>query len=599
MAESIGLLDTPKKNSLQSQADTIRCVLKEYERAFGAEHGRKPSRDEIKSNKAIAAQYQQYQTIRDVLAGKRGLEVLNPPKRTLKKRHERTDSAISLTPRRSRKGQTPQKPRTHPSDIDPYDPPSSISPRVFPNAIGPTPRRDGMVLGIFDLLSNSGSRHSSQVTPSCRKRKIDVFYGTETQNGAPSAVIAQTPSQKRRQSTNLETNTISVATPRSSLATGKRNQSKTPVSESKKFMLNHFFATPSAVRFAGVINDKDDATSGVQTKTPLRDLVLGISPAKNQRAGHESSAQVDATPPYLKRSFSFKERLLSAFEDPVSSSAKPTTRRGLSGSSLSGSLRQGRFAPKPLSQIISDREQAEEHEQQQQQQMQLQRAEDDGEEDDLDALREMEATEVNVLVEDSQLIDDLAAETNDPQPDQEQPARVWKKKGQKRTTRRVVIRPVQIKPAAPSKGKRTSNAEEKEIDDDEDATEDDNNISRVEDTQFIDPLDSLDTEPLDPDLDFLDNHPKPKSHPVSDEDDDDFQPPSSPDKTRTSKPKPKSSTKQTKSKNTTIKPADEDADTGGRKINPNAYSHMNFRSLKIKNKNSKAKGRGRFGKGRR
>src|ERR1700709_1064500 len=112
MEDSVGLIDTPKKKSLQSQADTLRIALKEYERAFAAEHqDRKPSRDEIKANRLIAAQYQQYQTVRDVLAGKCGPEALRSPKRqqTARKGHERTDSAISLTPHRTPKRFTPSK----------------------------------------------------------------------------------------------------------------------------------------------------------------------------------------------------------------------------------------------------------------------------------------------------------------------------------------------------------------------------------------------------------------------------------------------------------------------------------------------------------
>ena len=591
MDDSVGLIDTPRKKSLQSQAESLRVTLKEYERTYAAEHnGHKPSRNEIKANKVVAGQYQCYQTIRDMLAGKRGLEGLETAnRRKTRKGHERTDSSISLTPHRTQKTFSASKSRSHPNDIDPYDAPPSISPKVFPNAIGPTPRRDGTMLGIFDMLSNSGSRDSSQATPSNRKRKADVLYADESQ-----ATVTQSPSQKGRQSTANDTQAFPVATPRSSLATDRRNHSKTPVSDSKKFMLNHFFATPSAVRFAGVMD------TPARTKTPLRDLVLGISPAKELELGVQILTQVDATPPYLKRSFCFKDRLLSAFEEPNPTST--STRRA-----FSGGLRHARFAPKPLSQIISDRKQTEEQERQRQQP----RDEDDNEDEDedgLDALREMETNEVSVLVEDSQIVEDPTSAPEKAEAGQEQPARMWKKKGQKRTTRRVIMRPVKVQPVAARKPKVVE--AEQDMDVDEDVDEDDNNVSRVDETQLIDTPTAGNTEPDDADMDFLDDVQNDSFDPDEDDEHSEQTPFKKPAPKQKSKSTSSSKSSPTKSK-TDSKPlgkppktqkdsgareADEEA---GRKINPNAHSHMNFRSLKIKNKNSKAKGRGRFGRGRR
>ena len=603
MDRAVSLLDTPKKKSLQSQADAIRVDLKEYERTFAAEHnGRKPSRDEIKANKAIAASYQKYQNIRDVLAGKRDIEALKTPKRQQPARrgHEQIDSAISLTPRRTQKS-SPLKSRGHPSEVDPYDPPSSLSPKVLPNAIGPTPHRDGTVLGIFDLLSHSGSR--SQATPSSRKRKIDAVYGHQSRDGQGQQEIAQTPCQKRRQSAN------DGATPRSILATGKRNHSKTPISDGKKFMLNNFFATPSAVRFAGMIGGDDEAATPAQSKTPLRDLVLGITPNQNNKTKAEAATN-DATPPYLKRSFSFKERLLSA-----SGGQKPTSntvqRR------LNGNIRHSKFAPKPLSQIIADRQQADDEEKQQHQEQEQRYDEED--EDELDALREMEASEINVLVEDSQIMDESGQVLSASKPDEEEPIDTWKKKGQKRSTRRIMMRPVKVQPAASLKPKQmvvTHETDEEDVDDDDE--EDDNNVSRVEETQLPDTLSATpDTDTPDrddPDIEYLDDVVRPVgggTNGLDNEDDfvpEEEQPTISKKKSKTkatpsaekskrnstSQDVAKSVGKPPKSKRTNKNP---DADEiSGRKINPNAVSHMNFRSLKIKNKNSKAKGRGRFGK---
>lgn len=581
MAESVALLDTPKRKSLQSQADTLRVALKEYERTFAAEHdGRKPSRDEIKANKAAAGDYKQYQVIRDILAGKRDLEALKTPKRrTTRNRHERTDSAISLTPHRPRINSTPVKAHIHPNDLDPYDAPSSISPRVLPTAIGPTPRRDGTVLGIFDLLSNSSSRKSSQATPSSRKRKIDVLDETTVYAEPGQSVIAQTPSQKRRVSTNKVGDGWPGSTPRSSLATGKRNHSKTPISEGKKFMLNHFFATPSAVRFAGMIEEAETSQNPVESKTPLRDLVLGISPRKDNDMEMNARAHMDATPPYLRRSFSFKERLLSASGEPKP--ASKSVRR-----SLSGNLRHVSSFPKPLSQIIAENQQ---FQQEEEERLQRQREEEGDNEDDLDALREIEGNGVSVLVEDSQVVGGSHGTVLDEDTNADRPLPKWKKKGQKRTTRRVIMRPVKMRPTVPRKAAREDTDEDNETP--QDASEEIEHTSHIEETQLLD--DELEQ---DSDMEYLDEE---DAEAVADPDFDDSRAPKSKIKPKSKKAVEAPDPSKPLGKPRQPKKDSQDALGDSRKINPNAYSHMNFRSLKIKNKNSKAKKGGRFGRGRR
>lgn len=103
--------------------------------------------------------------------------------------------------------QTPQKHTkhshyVHPSTLDPYDAPLSarkISPSTFRTSIGPTPQKDGRVLGIFDFLSPESDK-----------------TGTPSKNqGRPSLTsIAgnslKTPSRKKRpQNDDHEANTPS------------------------------------------------------------------------------------------------------------------------------------------------------------------------------------------------------------------------------------------------------------------------------------------------------------------------------------------------------------------------------------------------------
>lgn len=611
MDNIISLLDTPKKLSLQTQAESLRGALKEFERNFAAAHdGRKPGKTDIKADTVVAAKYKEYNKVRDVLAGKSGIDTLNAPPpnvATGRRRHERTDSGISLTPRRARHGGTSSSTsRLHPNDLDPYDAPASVSPKVLLSAIGPTPRRDGTVLGIFDMLPPSGSIKSSQTTPSSRKRKLDATQDNLNDEEARDWLLAQTPSQRRSKRADNGDGNVASTTPSSRAATGQRKHSKTPISEGKKFMLNHFFATPSAVRFATMMNEEGggSAQNRAESKTPLRDALLGLSPSRENQV----SAMANSTPPYLKRSFSFKERLLSASRGSSASSSanklnvSPTATR----TGPRRALRNVKFAPKPLSQMIADQRN-------QNSGTQGDNGDHDDNDDDLEALREMESNGMDVLVNDSQ-VNGTAAE--------EEPVRIWKKKGQKRTTRRVIMRPVKMKaPDAP----RYVADEDDDDDEDElalDSGHGDKNDGtlRVKETQITANAITGDEFDVDDDLDYLIAEAEAEENAGSQPDDNFL-----PDLDEVTKPRnstgrhskpsstalPKTNSERSAvvarstSKKSTSKAASKAKDEGDseagttRKINPNAYSHMNFRSLKIKNKNSKAKGRGRFGRGRR
>lgn len=175
---------------------------------------------------------------------------------------------------------------------------------------------------------------------------------------------------------------------------------------------------------------------------------------------------------------------------------------------------------------------------------------DDEHADDFEALNEIDQDWDGVLVQDNQSYRS-----------QEASGRVWKKKGQKRTTRRAVMRPTQGKIA---RGPKFVAAEDESEDEDRDG------IIQVEESQlYQDVANHSDGEncPLDLGISEDDHKVKPSKKGAS----------------RSEKHPPK----ETKGKN------------NKRTINPNAVSHMNFRSLKIKNKNSRANGRGKFGSRRR
>jgi hypothetical protein len=610
---TVHLIDTPRRTALAAHSTALRTTLKDWEKAFAASHsGQKPGKEDIKACLEIAKTYKEYNRVRDVLAGKLGVENLDDAARrspTARKGGRRkddaggpssdTDALRDVVPTF-----TPYKAQDapHPNLLDPYDPPTCASPRPYlVTAIGPTPHRDGKVLGLFDLLSNSGN--GSQATTSTRKRKFDGLA-----NGAQldiavgnEQVVAQTPSRKRTRKGVADGDILDH--PADNTPKGYQRHSRTPASEGKKFMLSHFFATPSTMRFAAIAEDQEESHHGQEMdqgtnsqQTPLRTHVLD---GRAKGAAETERPALDATPSYLKRSYSFKDRLLS-----ISTLANGTTnsqKTNLSNPTFfqngPPTLRRYKSGPKPLSEIVRG----------------LRQMDDERHDDDLDALHEMEGGQINVLVGDSQApavgtgaegegIGHELAAGEEP----EAPTRVWKKKGQKRTTRRASMRPVKMKPKKENQwvaedngsdnGDGSEVAEETQhapqrttaaLGDGED------NILGNDLPTPMDKATGLDKQSesgsgaefeAESDRDELDNYGEPTESKAGGKRvrNDDLE-------AEAAKPTRK------KGKNKEKDTADKAKQKKGPTINPNALSHQNFRSLKIRNKNSKAKGgRGRF-----
>ena len=266
-------------------------------------------------------------------------------------------------------------------------------------------------------------------------------------------------------------------------------------------------------------------------------------------------------------------------------------------------LRRYKSTPKPLSEILRG----------------LRKMEDEQHDDDMDALHELESGELNVRAADLRAgSQEAAASEKETQDGKQKVAKVWKKKGQKRTTRRAIMRPVRVKPQqAPRYVARETESESED------------EISRVEPTQqktsnaepqagenesgppsadeLSSPADMLahnkDRDDFGSDADFDDAN---DGNGLADDDNDDNRSKirkrsSRKDKaSKTKSQKPGSRTRKLEDDKATAKEGGDgvnNAKPGKRNtINPNAVSHMNFRSLKIRNKNSKAKAGGRFGK---
>lgn len=247
--------------------------------------------------------------------------------------------------------------------------------------IGPTPQRDGIVLGLFDLLPAE--------TPSKRR----IVLGDVVPN------MLQTPSKnngKAESETSIE-----------SRARGE----KTPLSTGKRFLLDRF-VTPKKRK----LDDQGMPTSALK----------GFS-----------------TPSFLRR-----DNVLEVVDEDEDHETTPRPapwkRRGL-GRSLS-------------SMIQSLKKQEED----------LKQQEDERLDEEAEIMREMEmeaegifvpprkSRVPDILVEDSQVQMPLGpdrgieSEESDAEADNlgrnGQPRKVWKKRGQKRTTRRVIMRPNFTKP---------------------------------------------------------------------------------------------------------------------------------------------------------
>ena len=558
---TIALLDTPKRQTLSALATTLRTTLKDWEKSFAASHNhRKPDKDDIKACTETAKTYKEYNRVRDVLAGKLPPGVLSSPTQQRRTSHIKRDSSINGEALSEYQSTPPKKQSGHPPQHSHYVAPVSASPRpLAKTAIGPTPQRDGKVLGLFDMLS--GRRTHS--TPSTRKRKIDALM--EGPGQSPVGVVAQTPTKDRRHD-DLNGNLVDHlnGTPQSSAK--RQRHSRTPASAGKKFMLSQFFATPPSMRVGKVGQSHGTGALNLtpqSSKTPLRTHVLSSQP---EITGDEQMPEPDATPAYLRRSHSFKDRLLSVTSKQSVSEQQPSgTKRLLTSPSRSSigpqALHTSRSAPKPLSEIVRG----------------LQKIEDERHDDDLEALRELEDAHINVLLGDSQT--DEASLQSSQATKEQVTTKVWRKKGQKRTTRRSHIRPVKMRPQEDIHWGALNSGE------------DDENI--VEETQlggtFLEqplehggqgrPTNDQDAhaQPL-PDAD-LDN--------AGSDDELEGVPGGKAAKSKIAtgdRSRPKKSTSK-------------EGEMKGSTINPNAVSHMNFRSLKIKNKNSKAQGsRARFGR---
>ena len=310
------------------------------------------------------------------------------PKRQTPRKRKHEDHGGHGVSKRQQIAKTPSRGSSslHPWEVDPYESPSVIRSLFAPSkkALGPTPKKDGQVLGLFDLLQEDGAVAS----PSIERKSTQVpVQSTSRKSGAGT----------------LE----------------PLKHSRTPASTGKRRMLDAF-ATPL----------KNRGLNGQGGRTPSSVSKLHFS-----------------TPSFLRRD-SQKIQLPAVNEDEEGLELSP---------------QMIRVPRKPLVRGLSAMLAG------------LRKMEEEAADDDLEALHEMEAEMAgdgtmpppkpkptapkdDVLVEDSQPnfplggFDDEADFDSEPEESgpaltrDGQPLKVYKKKGQKRTTRRVNMKPTRPKP---------------------------------------------------------------------------------------------------------------------------------------------------------
>ncbi|QDS78053.1 hypothetical protein FKW77_003317 [Venturia effusa] len=515
-----------EKQLLEQKSLLLRQELKEWEKAFSTKNGgRKAGREDIKANQDIAGKYKEYNKLRDVLSGRN--KVSQQPATTTKRRAP--VEFKQSPPKRSRTPEaTPSKQQKY-SQIDSHAEDIEFATPVVKRTIfGPTPQKDGQVMGIFDLLPGE--------TPS----RLRTVLGNANIN------VTRTPSKTLG---DYEDDRIEQ----------RLRGSRTPTSTGKRFLLDSF-VTPRK-------KNSNDAT------TP------------------SSSMKEFATPSFLKRDLF---ALSTVSEEPQSPEMGRPWKRRTFGRSLSNMVKDMREKEK------------------------------EKEDEEWDLMREMEETGCRegvgkgkkpapppkLLVEDSQVqldvdgfvpsdfesdVDTSAAEIK--------PRKAYKKKGLKRQTRRVNMRPVMKRPQLAKTPEPDSESDaEKEVvptpleDSDQEQDPEETDVV-VQETQFATQL--PDSRYMSGEEEITSNH----------EDKAYEEPPEESTMTHAKQATVEPSTKagkaakkkDTKKRAKTKQVENDSASKPEKKTDPNSQKHANFQRLKMRGKgpvNGKIGGRGRFGKKR-
>ena len=343
--------------------------------------------------------------------------------------------------------------------LDAYHSPhhAQVTPTAVRTSIGPTPQRNGYALGLFDLLTPSklasAQKPTHQITPGrarapdpeatpCKRPRTTPRAGSMNLLGEPDAGNAYTPIK------GLATPTKARVTPAKAIATPVKNSatparhSRTPPSTGRRHFLDAFLQTPTARRLGlgerGYLGPRNSAVSN--------DDVNDVSTPSSQKRGTAAARFGLAK---VAEEVEEKENQGNPSED----------------AEVSLSPVKVRLPPKPIGRLLSELVRG------------LRNMEEERMDEELDLLREMEADENGETPEpqDTRAVDGESLNNEEQGVDGEKTGevrneagegskatRVWKKKGQRRTTRNVRIQPstAKWKPEPEWKGGVESDSEE-------------------------------------------------------------------------------------------------------------------------------------------
>ncbi|KAF9892966.1 DNA replication regulator sld2 [Aspergillus nanangensis] len=530
---------TTQSSDLTDQSTALRAELKEWERAFAAANeGRKAGRSDIKNVPDIAAKYKEYSRLKSLESKSRRSKPVDLQERPKKRKQASPNGPENAdflsTPRKSSKADAFTTPSRAKVTSHPAEVDPYDSPSVFRRLFSPSTHQQ----------PSSPLKTAIGPTPQRDGKALGLFDLLSESGGSTATptvdrlatvrgAAAQTPSKRKSAMDTI------VEEDEDAEEEESPRMVRTPASSGKKYMLSTLFATPTTWRYATMMDNEN--SPGINRGEPTNTEVPIAGPSESE------------TPSFLRRSNSGRY----GATDPTNGGVlSPTAVR-----------KRPQFVGKGLSALVQGLRDMEEEQMQ----------------DDMDVLNEIEAEQaaMNVEVADSQM----------PENDSGQP---FKKRGQKRTTRMVRMKPVISKPSLPDPDSDAEN--EHTVEHDQSGDE----AATIPETQHANPImrpRRQQDERHDDDAASL----RTISEPDLDSDADYEEPPISlgrsksftekmkeaiglaqpPAKDPPEKKKPQSQTKQAEK----TKPRE-------RKIDPQA--HANYRSLKIRNRGSKGRGAGRF-----
>ncbi|KAK0935219.1 hypothetical protein LTR29_013163 [Friedmanniomyces endolithicus] len=277
---------------LSKQVADLRVELKAWEKEFALINGRKAGRDDISSDACMSVKYREFHRLRRPIDHPPGTtKVVTPrkPARHLRQpgsQHKRGalreragngngtanrhDNEDAVTPRKAWKGAgiSLEVVLEEEQEMEP-------TPAVIRRALGPTPQKDGEVLGIFDFLAAPTPLKSAEGGGGGVDGSHSYEAAARSMNDTPDkAIIRSTPSKRALSATPQSSSKrrfldAFIGTP---LKRRRLDDAPTPSSS------RHHFTTPSFLRRSFPLAPVDeDLTTGIAPVPKKRGLVRSLS----------------------------------------------------------------------------------------------------------------------------------------------------------------------------------------------------------------------------------------------------------------------------------------------------------------------------------